>query len=147
MMWNFNAVYSCKIKFVSFHRNEASVRRTARQCNISVVFSLDDSHNRHSYTKQKSIPSRGSVGQCCSSHKASRDWLATLLENNRTIPPILRTIAVATQLKQLQAYESCSFTTGSVHVSSGTLYSILESCRRFAKMVHYDIVLFEKGAK
>ena len=39
--------------------------------------------------------------------KVSRDWLTTLLKNNRTIngtiPPTLKTIATATQLKQLQA--------------------------------------------
>ena len=49
-------------------------------------------------------------GRCSSSHKVSRDWLATFPENNRTnnktIPPTLKTIAAATQLKQLQAYES-----------------------------------------
>lgn len=45
-----------------------------------------------------------------STHEVSRDWLSTLLENkgtNRTIPLTLQTIASATQLKQLQAYDSC----------------------------------------
>ena len=28
------------------------------------------------------------MGQCCSPHKVSRDWLATLLENNRKIPRV-----------------------------------------------------------
>ena len=50
-------------------------------------------------------------GPCSSSHKVSHDWLATLLEenrtNNRTIPPTLKTIAAAAPLKQFQAYESC----------------------------------------
>ena len=49
-----------------------------------------------------------SLGQCSSSYKVSRDWLATLLENNRThkrtIPPTLKTIADATCLRDLQHY-------------------------------------------
>ena len=51
------------------------------------------------------------ASRCSSSHKVSRDWLVTLLENsitnNRTIPLSLKPVAAATQLKQLQAYKSC----------------------------------------
>lgn len=48
---------------------------------------------------------------CSSSHKVSNVWLATLLENNttnnRTITTNVQTMAGATLLKQLQAYDRC----------------------------------------
>ena len=52
--------------------------------------------------------SKANAGWCSSSQKVSRDWPDRT--NNRIIPPILKTIAAATQLKQhfiLQVYESC----------------------------------------
>lgn len=68
-----------------------------------------------------------SKGLCSSSHTASRDWLATILQNNRTnnrtVTLTLETIAAATQFEQLGGFQELlhhwKYMEGNMHVAPG----------------------------
>ena len=64
-------------------------------------------------------------GRCSSSHTTSRDWLATLLQNNRTNNRTitLETIATATQFEQLRGFRELlhhwKYMKGNMYVAPG----------------------------